>query len=78
MADRQKLATIEFITDTETSYEFIGEVDGGFDQKTLENYISRFGIEHLSKHLSYLQWQMFDTMRKLNAANDQTQAAKQG
>lgn len=75
MSERKQLATIEFIVDTDREYEFLGEVDGGFNQEALEQYISKYGINDLSKHLSYLQFQMFETYRNLNTKQENNQTA---
>lgn len=70
MSERKKLASIEFVVDTDKSYEFIGEVDGAFNEKDLKDYIKKYGIEYLCKHLSFLQYQVYDAFIQLNSAKD--------
>lgn len=67
MSERKELATISFITDTDRSYEFIGEVDGSFNETDLKSYIKRHGIGELCRHLSYLQFQVYNTFREINS-----------
>lgn len=74
MSERKKLATIDFIVDTDKSYEFIGEVDGSFNEADLKAYIKRHGIDSLCKHLSFLQFQVYNTFREINS-EDSNQSA---
>lgn len=68
--ETQNLTTIKFITNTEVSYSNIGDVEGSFDEDKLKNYISRFGHEKLCTHLSFLQFQIWKTLRELNLEHD--------
>ena len=75
----EKLATIEFITDTDVSYYEMGELEGAFQEHQLEDYIKRFGHEKLCSHLAYLQFQVWQALRKINAERNNdgsTNAAK--
>ena len=75
-AERETLAKIQFVTDTDQPYYEIGEVEGGFSERQLKNYIKRFGHEKLCSQLGYLQFQVWNTLREINGEKD-TQGAKE-
>lgn len=67
MAERKTITTLSVITDSETSYDNIGDIDGGyFDPVWLKKYIKSHGIENLTKRLAYMSWQIFDMLRTVN------------
>ena len=69
-AETKNLATISFVTDTDVSYYEIGEVEGSFQEQELENYIERFGHEKMCSHLAFLQFQVWEALRKVNYKKD--------
>jgi hypothetical protein len=77
MAERKPLATINYITDFETSMYHMGEVDGSFSEAQLEDYIKRFGTKDLLEHLAYLTFQVIEISRKVNSEDDCSVAQKE-
>ena len=72
-AEREKLAEISFVTDTDVSYYQVGEVEGAFQKQQLKDYIKRFGHEKLCSQLSFMQFQVWESLRELNGdAKDDT------
>lgn len=65
--ESKKLATIEFITDFETPMYHLGEVQGSFDEKQLKDYVKRFKADDLLFCLAYLQFQVVNAIREVNA-----------
>lgn len=70
-AERENLANIQFVVDTDVSYYEVGEVDGAFQKDSLKDYIERFGHERLCAHLAFLQYQVWDTLREINGEKQQ-------
>ena len=73
MAECKKIAEISYVIDTETNQYQMGEVCGGFDEKELEKYITNYGHKKLCTHLAYLQFQVWEKLRELNAREDNNQ-----
>lgn len=66
MAETKKITTLYVVTDSETSYDNIGDIDGGlFDDKWLENYIKTYGAELLYKKLAYMNRQIVEAEIKV-------------
>lgn len=71
MAERKTVATVSVITDSETSYDNIGDIDGGyFDPEWLKNHIKSHGAEGLFKQIAYMSFQVWEAMRAVNLEND--------
>ena len=66
-AERKTIATISFVTDTYVSYYEMGEVDGSFQKEELKAYIKCYGHEKICSHLSYLQFQIWESLREVNS-----------
>ena len=66
-AETKKLAEINYVTDTDVGYYEIGELGGLFQKAQLKDYIKRFGHEKLCSHLGYMQWKIWQAVRKINA-----------
>ena len=67
MPETKTLADIRYITDFETPIYSLGEVEGSFDPDTLEDYIDKYGSTGLYQHMAYLQYQIVETQRRINA-----------
>lgn len=67
MPETKPLATIRYITDFETPIYQLGEVEGSFDPDTLEDYIDKYGSAGLYEHMAYMQYQIVDAQRRINA-----------
>lgn len=52
MPQRENLANINVITDDDTGMYSIGEIDGGFKTKLLNEHIEKYGAEGLLKQLT--------------------------
>lgn len=62
-AETQKLAQIDYVTDTDVAYYEIGEVSGAFDEKELKEYVQRYGHEALCSQLAFMQFQIWEVVR---------------
>jgi hypothetical protein len=72
MAERKKITTLWVVTDSETSYDNIGDIDGGaFDTEWLKQHIKSHGIEGLTQQLAFMSWQVFDMLRVVNGEKSQ-------
>ena len=76
MAERKTIATISVITDSETSYDNIGDVGGGFSTDELKSHIEKYGHENLCAQLSYLNFQVWQTLRQVNAERNSKEGAQ--
>ena len=52
MSETKKIGAIHVITDTENSYDKIGDVEGGFDTNELYKHVERYGTEQLLETLA--------------------------
>ena len=66
MSEFKQLGKISVITDTEYSYEIIGEVQGGSDDAELKKHIEKYGAKSLIETLTYMQWRVWQTLRDIN------------
>ena len=66
----KNLGNIKYVTDTDVGYYDVGEIEGSFDENDLEEYIKSYGIEQLCKQLTYMQYQIWDSYRKINHENE--------
>lgn len=64
MPARDKLATISVITDCGTGIYAVGEIDGCFEDKQLEDYLNMYGADNLLIHLTRLIGQVIDVDKK--------------
>lgn len=72
MAERKRIGSISIITDSETSYDNIGDVDGGFSDTELKRHIEAHGHEGLCEKLTAMSWQVWNTLREINAERDKS------
>lgn len=71
MSESKVITSLHVLTDSENGYEHIGDIDGGgFDEQWLMQHIKTYGTEQLLSKIAYMNWQVYDTMRKINAEND--------
>lgn len=73
MSETKTIGSISIITDTETSYEHIGDVDGGFDSIQLKEHIKKYGTTGLLEKMAWMNFQIWETYRELNAEKDKGQ-----
>lgn len=66
-AETKQIAKISYVIDTDVSYYEIGEVEGAFQEDELKDYIKRFGHEKLCSQLGYMQFQIWRSLREINA-----------
>jgi hypothetical protein len=67
MAETKEITTLYVVTDSETSYDNIGDIDGGcFDKSWLRQHIKNHGIEGLLRTFSWMNFQVFEAMREVN------------
>lgn len=66
MAETKKITTLYVVTDSETSYDNIGDIDGGlFPDGFLEKHIKSHGAEGLLEKLSYMISDVIQTKRQI-------------
>jgi uncharacterized protein YrzB (UPF0473 family) len=72
MAETKEITRLYVVTDSETSYDNIGDIDGGlFNEEWLKNYIIYHGTERLIEKLARMQMQVLSTKYKiLNQINN--------
>lgn len=70
MAERKTIGTVTVITDSETHYDNMGDVSGGFSEAELHNHIEQYGYEQLLSSLTYMQWQVWEAVRDINSKKD--------
>lgn len=71
MAERKTVTTLSVITDSETSYDNIGDIDGGyFDPEWLKKHIKSHGASGLLQQIAYMNWQIFEMIRTVNSESD--------
>lgn len=66
-ATRKQLTTVNYVTDTDVEYYSVGEVDGIFNEHELQQFIKSYGHEQLCAHLAFLQFQVWEAVRKINS-----------
>lgn len=69
MPETKEIGSISVVTDSETSYDNIGDIQGGFDDSQLRKQIEAHGTKSLLETLAYMQWQVWDMMRTINSEN---------
>lgn len=73
MAETKKITTLYVVTDSETSYDHIGDIDGGmFDDEWLENHIKSHGANGLYEKLALMSRQVVNAVIKVNSENDKS------
>lgn len=71
MAETKTITSLRVVTDSETSYDNIGDIDGGgFDREWLKKHIKSFGPDGLFKRIAWMNFQVFEMMREVNGEND--------
>lgn len=62
MAETKKITTLYVVTDSEISYDNIGDIDGGmFDDEWLKSYIKSHGANKLYEKLAFMNRQIVNT-----------------
>jgi len=70
MAESKIITVLYVVTDTETGYDKIGDIDGGlFDDAWLESYIKSHGSERLIEKLASMQMQVLSAKYNLLREN---------
>jgi hypothetical protein len=76
MAETKEITRLYVVTDSETSYDNIGDIDGGgFDKEWLKKHIRSHGTEQLFQQIAWMSFQVFEAMREVNQEGQQ-QATK--
>lgn len=71
MAETKQITALYVVTDSETSYDKIGDIDGGWmDEVWLENHIRNHGADGLFRAIAWMNFQVFETLRKVNREKD--------
>ncbi len=67
MAETKTIASLYVVTDSETSYDKIGDIDGGgFDKEWLKSHIQNHGTEGLFQQIAWMNFQVFEALREVN------------
>jgi len=65
MSETKLITSLYVVTDTENSYDQIGDIDGGgFDSVWLFEHVKNYGIDGLLNSLSYMNYQIQVAYRK--------------
>jgi hypothetical protein len=76
MAERKHITSIEVITDSETSYDNIGDIDGGgMDKEWLKQHIRSHGPDGLFRVTAWMNFQIFEALREVNAEAESQKSA---
>ena len=71
MAETKQITSVFVVTDSETRYDNIGDIQGGgFDKQWLKSHIKAFGRDGLLRTISYMNYQVHDAFRQVNAELD--------
>jgi hypothetical protein len=71
MAETQKITSLYVVTDSETSYDNIGDIDGGgMDKDWLKRHIKKYGADGLFKQIAWMNFQVFEALREVNFEAD--------
>lgn len=71
MAERKEITKLYVVTDSETYYDNIGDIDGGlFDEQWLKQHIKSHGTEQLIEKLARMQTQIINAKYDLLREND--------
>ncbi len=74
MAEIKEITKLYVVTDSETSYDKIGDIDGGmFDEEWLENHIKSHGSYGLIKRFAYMNRQVLNMEIKINNDKENSQ-----
>ena len=72
MAETKEITRLHVVTDSETSYDNIGDIDGGmFDEVWLASHISRHGTEGLLEKLGGMVRQVMNAKHDFNRINSE-------
>lgn len=75
MAETKEITKLYVITDTENSYDNIGDIDGGgFDKDWLKAHIKSHGTNGLFQQISWMTFQVFEAMREVNKEKDASES----
>jgi hypothetical protein len=67
MAETKKITSLYVVTDSETSYDNIGDIDGGgIDKEWLKKHIKSYGADGLFKQIAWMNFQVFEAMKEVN------------
>lgn len=72
-AEYETLCEIKQVVDFDTGMYHSGEIDGLFQQESLEDYLKKYGAGELIAHLAFLTYQVI-SMNKKVAQESQDQA----
>ena len=75
MAESKVIGSISIVTDSETHYDNIGDVDGGFDMDQLKNHVKNYGPHQICERLTAMSWQVWETLREINREKDKEMMA---
>lgn len=71
MAETKLITSIYVVTDSETSYDNIGDIDGGgIDKEWLKKHIASHGADGLFKTTAWINFQVFEALREVNMEKD--------
>lgn len=76
MAETKKITTLYVVTDSETSYDNIGDIEGGlFDEEWLKRHIGSHGESGLLNRLSWMIGQVIACTKDVNREKQSSQTA---
>lgn len=67
MAKTKKITSLYVVTDSENSYDNIGDIDGGsFAHNWLKDHISNHGASGLLKQIAWMNFQVVKVIREID------------
>ena len=74
MVETKKITSLFVVTDTENSYDNIGDIDGGlFEDEWLKNHIIQYGTDGLYRKLASMTRQISNMEMKILQENDKSE-----
>ncbi len=75
MAETKEITQLFVVTDSETSYDNIGDIGGGgFNKDWLKKHIKAHGTEGLFQQIAWMDFQIFEMLREVNGEADKGMA----
>ncbi len=74
MAETKQITALYVVTDSEQSYDEIGDIDGGeFDKEWLKRHVANHGTQQLLQQIAWMNFQVFEAMQEVNSERNAAQ-----
>ena len=79
MAEQDRITSLYVTTDSENSYDNIGDIEGGgFDSVWLKKHIKSHGTEQLLERIAFMNYQVYETLKEIRQEKYEEQEGKNG